>query len=159
MTSQSTVFVDPSDMSGKIRTWQEVPHDEVENLGDEPVWWEGTKFYKMPDNWRSRYMKVPVELELTISELATWYSVVPNKNEDIHFQDTETRLPENILLTDGSTLLVKNKKQKIMIPGVIGTNDYNMKFLFNKWRKEEDIEKTSKVTKETVLFVFPKIIL
>jgi len=52
MTTQSLVFVDPTDMSGNLRNWKEVSPEDMDNLGDQPVWHDGTKDYIMPDSWR-----------------------------------------------------------------------------------------------------------
>jgi len=41
-------------------------------------------------------MKLPEELDLNISELATWYSVVKDKNHTINYEDLENRFPQNM---------------------------------------------------------------
>ena len=158
-SSQKSVFDDPSDMTGKIRSWVEVPQDEVNKLGDQPIWREGANIYILTDSWRSRYMKLPHCLYLCLAEFATWYTIVQDKNITIHYQDTDNRLPEYILLTDGTTLLKKNEEQKILsVPGIVGIGDYENKALFNKWRDEEEIQYTQNVTKDDIVRVFPKYI-
>ena len=159
-SSEKHVFVDPSDMTGKMRSWVEVPQDEVNKLGAQPIWREAAKFYILTDSWRSRYMKLPHRLYLCLAEFATWYTVVQDKNITVNYQDTENRLPEYILLTDGTTLLKKNKEQKILsVPGIVGIGDYENKTLFNRWRDEEEIEYTQNVTRNDIVRVFPKYIL
>ena len=105
-------------------------------------------------------MKLPHCLYLCLAEFATWYTIVQDKNITIHYQDTDNRLPEYILLTDGTTLLKKNEEQKILsVPGIVGIGDYENKALFNKWRDEEEIQYTQNVTSDDIVRVFPKYIL
>ena len=143
LSSQGIEFIDPGDKTGKLRQWIKINADDNESLGNQPVGRSWEQIFVLKKSWRSLYMMVPPTLELSCAELVSWYSIGTKPNDTIHVQDTSTRLPDDILLTDQTTLLRKNTKQKILLtPSVVGYDAYENKLLFNFWRDEEDIERT-----------------
>ena len=112
MSSQGIEFIDSGDKTGKLRQWIKINADDNENLGNKPVWRSGELTVVLKQSWRLLYMMVPPSLEVSCAELVSWYSVGTKPNGTIHVQDTSTRRPDDILLTDLTTLLRKNTNAK-----------------------------------------------
>ena len=153
-SSQDVEFVDNRDLRDEKRKWIEV---KPKDLGvGEPVWEWGNSKYVPQESWRTKFMKLPEEVNVNLAELTTWYRKESDPNVTIFSQD-DGHLPQFIRLKDLGTLLVKKKKQSILlaINPLSENNCYGNKVLFKKWENDEDIDDLPETTHADMIAVFP----
>ena len=157
-------WVDLRNGESVARSYREL--GRTEDVGEQQVWQAGDKRYILQDGYRSYYMQLPKDLDITLAEFCAWYDrseenattmellrenqgfIGPdkrNEHERILLGEDERRardafLPQKILLKNNTTTFSKRRNPVPLEWESLGLEEeYKEKALFSPWKLEEEI--------------------
>ena len=157
-------YVDLRDGAQVPRSYREVKANE--NVGHLQTWKVGTKRFVLEQGYRSSFLNLPDNLNISLAEFCAWYDKstenkatieelranngflapdIRNERERLLMSQNETThrealLPRKILLKDYKTTFTKRNSPVALQWGSLGLeNEFNEKALFSTWNREEQI--------------------